>query len=433
MLSSVDEQSETVYQLSPSFRLAQSSARLNASVDYRLDAYYYDKQSDSNIFHNLDAQATTALDRDNLFLDVGASRSQVIRDPSEPVPFGNLPISSNRTDRDEYYLGPSFQYPLAANITASGSYRRAWIRYDETAPGFGLFSVRDFEQDSTQIGLDNYRRQRGVTWAVRYNAQETDYGLFDPWKYRQASVELGAWAGGGFRVFATGGKESAWDDPFDAGLEDEFWEAGFAKQGGDRFSAEFAAGERTFGSSRRASLNWAFRRGQTSLNYVEQPTTQGRDPLGALFPGGPNDFLDRPGAIERYITNRLQWSVGFELRRSSFTVRLFDEEREQRFRLDGLPLPDEEQTGVSVSASWQAGARTNLSFTAQRAEREFVLDNVRTYASASFRIDYGLGAKTDLSFVFSRATEESDEGAFGGDYDSNFMSLLLTRRFWTPR
>src|SRR5690606_17009289 len=182
------------------------------------------------------------------------------------------------------------------------------------------------------------------------------YGYFIPWEFRQASLELGTWIGEGLRVFATGGKESPWERPFDPDLEDNFWEAGFAKQAGERFSAEVAMGERTFGSSRRASLTMALPRGQTQLSYIQQPATLGRDPVSALLlAAGLNDFLSTPGRLERYVSNRLQWLLTYELSRSNVTFRVYDEEREERFRLDGLPLSDESQSGASISAGWEVG------------------------------------------------------------------------------
>src|SRR5690606_35617481 len=116
--------------------------------------------------------------------------------------------------------------------------------------------------------------------------------------------ELGGWVNRKLRVFTTAGKESAWDQPFDPALEDEFWEVGAAANSGGTFSAEFGAGERTFGSSRRGQLQIALRRGSTSLSYSEQPTTQERNPFrraGLLSPDDPDDYLSRAGTPERFI------------------------------------------------------------------------------------------------------------------------------------
>jgi uncharacterized protein (PEP-CTERM system associated) len=264
-LATAGKASETVFELTPSIAITQSSARLQTSLNYHLQAYYYRDRSDTEFYHGLDLSGQVALDPDRLFVGFGANRSQVIRDPSGPAVFGNLPISSNRTDRDDYYVGPNFAYPFGANATARGSVTRTWVRYADAAPSLEFYA-RDFESDTFQLSFDNYRKEQGLTWAARVIEQQTDYGLFNPWEFRQASLELGAWVGTGLRLFVMGGKESAWDNPFDSSLADDFWEAGISKQAGERFSAELATGNRTYGTSSRASLSMALQNGRMTLS-----------------------------------------------------------------------------------------------------------------------------------------------------------------------
>lgn len=429
------KQSDTIWSLTPSIALRQSSGRFQSSLDYQLQGYYYREHSDSEVFHRLDAQTRVALDEQNFFLDAGAAREQVVRDPSAPVPFGNIALSGNRTDRDDYYLGPSFQYPVGANMTVGGSYRRSWVRYDDVASsGPDLLYAQDYKRSLTQLSLDNHRQERGFAWAVRYSTQETDYEIVLPWEFRQASVELGVLTGDGFRFFATGGKESAWDQPFDPSLEDEFWEAGIAKQAGQRLSVELAAGDRTFGSSRRASLNLGLRRGRMTLSYDENPTTEGRDPYeGGLYGLEPDDLLSRPGLLERYIANRLRWNLSLELRRSTLSLSLYDESREERYSLTGVRLPDETQTGADVSLSFRPGARTQMGVGVRRGDREFEANDRRVYSSASFNMSYDLGARTYLELRIERSKDEPRGNTAPAGYRANLFSLYLTRRFWTPR
>jgi uncharacterized protein (PEP-CTERM system associated) len=190
-----------------------------------------------------------------------------------------------------------------------------------------------------------------------------------------------------------------------------------------------AAGERTFGSSRRATLAVTYRHGRTEATYAEEPTTQGRDSYGGLLlPTSFTDYLSRAGAVERYISKRMQWSTSYELNRTSLTVTAFDESREQRTRIDGLPLPDESQRGVSLSATRRLGARTDLDVGASRSRWEYAPGAERKLRSVSIGARHELGARTEVSLRYFRNSEDS-KGGSGFEYDADLISLLLTRTF----
>src|SRR5690606_7613901 len=216
---------------------------------------------------------------------------------------------------------------------------------------------------AASFSLDNYRRERGLTWALRYAWERTEYDLEVPWEYQRAMAELGFWVGSNTRLFASAGKESAWDAPLDPKLEDDLWEAGLWQRLGERLGAEFAAGERGFGNSWRGNLEFRFRRGSTTLSYSETPTTEGRIRIRRdAFDGieVPESVLVRPGGTERFIAESLAWTLNVELRRTNVALSLFDSDRVQRTEADGTPLPDESQRGASCSFGWQVGARTSL-------------------------------------------------------------------------
>ncbi|HUQ50747.1 MAG TPA: hypothetical protein VM692_00910, partial [Gammaproteobacteria bacterium] len=237
-----DPQAETVYEVVPSFRFEQESPRVSSSANYRVEGYRYSSLDADEVYNILYGRLRVEPDPDNFFLDLGASRDQAIRDLTAPIATSNLPISTNRMDRDEAYFGPSFTYPIGDNVTAGGQFRRTRVRYDEPETGFAF--ARDFDVDTTEFSLDNYQKELGFTWATRYSAEKTEYAFFPSYEYRQAAVEIGAWLGQRVRLFGTKGKESAWDTPFDPSLEDDFWEVGVATRDNDRFTAEVATGER---------------------------------------------------------------------------------------------------------------------------------------------------------------------------------------------
>jgi hypothetical protein len=435
-LSESDPQSELVLQILPSFTVTQDTGRLDADVAYSAEANYYDKLGEDSVYHSLDAALALALVPDNLFLNIGGGRSQAIADPEGPIPFGNLPITSNRIDRDDYYLGPSFQFAAGSNVIFSGDLRRTWVNYDDPGPGLvvGRF-LSDYETDTGAVNVDNYRRESGFSWALGYRYSRSDYGdEFVAFEYREERVELGYWIGQYTRIFTAGGRESPWDRPLEPSPEDSFWEAGFVRTIADgRMNLEIAAGERSFGSSRRALFSYTFSSGTTSLSYAETPTSDSRDSLGrggGVLPGDVEDFLDRPGSTARYISKLLRWNLTIAGPRTSVGLTLVDDNRENRTAADGSELPSEAQSGATVSLTRDLGARTDLVFTASQTRREFTVGATSDIKRVSLAANRQIGARSEVTLSIQRASQEDvGDVTTGYNYDSNLISILFSRSF----
>ncbi len=431
LVTTPDEVEETVYQVSPSLNLDYENQRINASVRYQFDWYDYSDLDSSNEYHRYDATLTGELVPDTLFLEIGASRSQSVVDPDALIPSGGLPISSNLADRDEYYISPKFQKTLGRSVTVLLNYRLAEVRHDDSDFEDTQF-IQDNTNESATFKIENYKKGEGLTWAAGYDWQETDYDQSLPWEHQKATVELGFWANGSTRIFASGGKESAWDDPIDRSLQDKFWEAGFSYKSGDKMSAEFAAGERSFGSSWRGKLNLSFQRGELVFSYAETPTTTGlnRYSRGNLLnPEEPNDFLTQLGRAERYISERGQASLTLKFRRTSLGFVAYDEVRTGRFRADGTALGDQTQQGVSLSFSWQLGVRTELAASGSINNRETESGNEQDFMTGAISVSYRIGSSIGLSLGYNYSEQDPTAGSSGRDYVANVASLFLTYSF----
>lgn len=418
-----DAESEKIYRLEPSFTLLHEAPRISTDIAYLLQAFRYHDLGETEVFHQYDASIRAALIPDNFFLEVGGSRTQTIRDPDQLIPQGNLPISNNRQDLDDYYVAPSFQYAFGRSVVTAGEYRQHWREYGDTDTQGNQTKEADFS-------IDNYRKERGLTWALRYNWQRTEYELEVPWEYQRATAELGFWVGTNTRLFTAAGKESAWDAPLDPNLEDELWEAGFAQQLGERLTAEFAAGERSFGSSWRGNLAFQFNRGDTAFSYSEKPTTEGRVRYWQDTPGEPDvpdDLLERPGGAKRFISKVLHWALNLDFRRSTLTFALFDDERTERMEADGTPLDDESQRGAVLNLSYRVGARTELKMRGSWIERELADSSTSEFVRASAGVNYRLGARTTLLLEYEYAEEDEESLLTTRDYAANMVTLLLTR------
>ena len=425
-LAVTDKQSATVYELIPSVTIAQQSSRVSSNAALRVEGYRYSESGGNEVYQILDGMVRIAPDPDNFFLDLGVGRDQSIRDPTAPVPSSNLPITANRVDRDHVSFGPVFKYPISSGVMVNGSLQRTAVRFAD--PDLGGFA-QDYDEDVTRLSFDNYRKEHGFTWATRYTGDKTDYMRFRPYEYRQAAVELGAWAGRTLRVFASGGKESAWDMPFDPSLADTFWELGVATRADKRIDAEIAAGERSFGSSRRVKLAVDFGRGKLQFDHTEEPTTEERNAFAVAFPTvGLQDLLTDPLNPERYISKLSRLSVSFKLSRANLSAGGFHQLREDRIRFDGTVLPDETQVGTFVVASRRFGAHTELALSVLRESRDLSGSESRDFTTSSVTVSHELSTRTKLSLDYRR---DEDEPRTGGTnrYTANVLSLLLTRTF----
>jgi hypothetical protein len=424
----VDPEPATVLLVSPGFTYTQDSAKLTADVAYQLEGYYYREREESKFYNLLDAELAFGLVPDRLFLDMGGGRSQAIIDPRGKIPFDNLPIIGNRVDRDDFYIGPSFQVPVGENVVMNGDLRRTWVRYADSLPTQS--GLEESVGDEGGLSVDNYRKGVGLSWAMRYFDENVDYGAsFTPYRYRQAYIQLGFWVNESTRLFVAGGGESPWDAPLESDLEDSFWEAGVARELGDKFQAEFAVGDRSFGSVVRGDFAYDFDRGSTAFSYNETPTTNANDSFsqgGLLDPDEPNDYLFRAGSGERYISKRLEWSLDLDWERYALALALFDESREDRAEVNGVPLGDERQSGADVNASWKLGSRTEVYVRAMHVDREFAGGEQSDIAAAAFGTRYRLGRNMLLSLELERR-EQTSLLTTALDYRADLISLVWTR------
>ena len=122
-------------------------------------------------------------------------------------------------------------------------------------------------------------------------------------------------------------------------------------------------------------------------------------------------------------------SLGFEFRRSSLGFTVYDKVREGRFSDDGTPIGDESQNGLSVSFSWQLGAKTELAASGAINSREFEDSGNQDFITGSLTATYQMGSSLGLSLGYDYSEQDPDAVSTGRDYVSNIVSLLLNYAF----
>lgn len=420
--------SEQVFHVEPMLRFWHESRRLNVDANYRFQSFWYKDLDDRSSFDQYNVDIEGAFVPDVLFLGVGADRIQSIADPAFNIPQGNLPISANRVDRDEYYAQPRLESTLGDFARLQAQYRYSHVEFER-----GQF--QSSVNQNALLSVDNYQRGRGASLAVNYEWFDTEYENGIPWRYSRAMLELGFWTSARLRLFGGAGYESPWDEPLNDSLEAKVWELGFAYEGGERFSAEFAAGDRSFGRTWRATVNVKANLGSMVFSYSEDPATQAlqrnREPDTRAEDISPSDDLTVPGATDRFIARRLNWLTTLELSKTTLTLNLFNVDRTDRTSATGVPLSDETFAGVILALGYELGSKTNVRLSASFSTREFApLDSSdqtdeRDITRLLAAVDYQLGARTTATLEYRYNEETPSSSSLIRGYEANSVGLYL--------
>ena len=446
-LETTNTRSSTVWRIEPTLRYERIGQSTEIRANYGLQVLYYPDFSDTRTFDQFAGSAIFKEWGDRLLVEIGADRRQLQTTTNAALPSGNLPISANRQDRDEFFVAPTLQLDLGRSTRMIANLRNSWVDFGGSDDFSDLSELEPFigaaaagrgngsEQRQADISIDNISAQVGLTYALRYSWQRADYdggrGVFE---YQNATLELGYYLTPASRLFGSFGLESAWDRPLDPALEDERWEVGVSLGSTDRFRFELAAGERTFGTSGRANLQWTYRLGSMQLSYRETPVSENEDVFSnPIFSSGlqADNLLARPDQPERFVSKRLEWTTLFQSPKTTAGITVFLGERTDRRTLFGVPLSDDDSRGIKVDLERRLGARTSLKLFVSAGNRELREGGSSDLLNSNLTIGYRLGARTTLSMAYDYNDEDSDSANLDvRDYIENRVSLSLRRDFF---
>lgn len=419
------EESESVYSISPTFTASTASDRVTADIRYRPEALFYENNSSADdIYHVVDAIADATLVKDLLYIGFDAAKFQSSESPDGQFLTSNIPISGNRLDSTTWGFSPRLQRRLGqADLLVTTRYQN--VSYDRK-------EFLDSDEKSAGLSVDNFSVGSGVSWALRYEYTRMDFGAMAlPWEYQQASAELGYWVSDSLRVFVSGGVETPFDEFYVADMSDSFWESGFEYNPNERLNLVLAAGERGFGTSARGSFTYRMRRGGITISYIEDPSTQNevrgsRRPLQTS--DNLDDFLSRPGVNNQFIRKRAELIGDIDLAKTSVSLRVFSEKREDVFSLDGIRQQKESFEGAALRLSWQLGAKLGLGLSADIAKRDGASSLGEDLTRTSLDISYRMSRRFSLIARALRTVEDGNQTTFAG-YTENQYHLTLRAEF----
>lgn len=104
-----DEASDFVTEIDPEISIQAYSRRGYVNFDYRMqNLFYANNNSENTTNHELEADASSELYKNLLFLDLTASYRQVLISPEGRGGFNNLSITNDRTNEGDFTISPYF-------------------------------------------------------------------------------------------------------------------------------------------------------------------------------------------------------------------------------------------------------------------------------------------------------------------------------------
>jgi uncharacterized protein (PEP-CTERM system associated) len=262
------EQSDYVTELTPKLLIKGTSRRLNASLDYEVQNFAYDKTSGKvATSQHLDANATAELSRDLLFCDAKANIGQQSVSPFGPYATSNLNITNNLAEVRTVSVSPYFKHKFGSTLDSELRFTTSEVTSDAT----GYLSSH---ADSALLNIASGEAFHTLPWGLQYNYQKTSYrDGSTPFTSRSGSANVRYPVTARFSLTATAGHESNSYLSTGPSPSGPFWTGGFAWNPTERTSLSATAGHRFFGTTHSFDLKLRSRTTVWTVNYNEDITT----------------------------------------------------------------------------------------------------------------------------------------------------------------
>ncbi|MFP4162282.1 MAG: TIGR03016 family PEP-CTERM system-associated outer membrane protein [Ectothiorhodospira sp.] len=428
-----EAESESVSQVNAGLTARRAGGRTDLDLGYNLRGMaYWDDDGRNRVDHQFQADSTTEVLRERLFLDASASYDQRILDAREGLGQDPITAGDNQTDVARYRVSPYGRRAFGRFATGEVRYSREGVDYAET----GADSA-DNTSDRLQASLDSGPLFTTLGWGISYSRDETDYDDGSAVTLESLEGLLRLNLSPRLSLYAAGGEErnDFEQDPGRASPDDTFWRTGFDWAPTQRTSLGAFYGERFFGETYGLDLSHRSRFADWSLSYSESvDTLSGYERVDLLEGPQTDDFfvIVDPETLtlemwelvpDVYISKRLNIGASGERRRLSWSVNALRDER--TFETD---RGDERIQGVRFNLGLQAASRTQLRASGGWQQSEYASDG-----REDDLLTFGLGVTRQLGPQTSAALDlrrqERDSSEADGDTEENRLTASLTATF----
>lgn len=423
LAAEAQRESEWITELKPGFLLEADGRRVQAQLDYNLQALWYaDNSQLDDVYHQLNGTADLVILPEMLFLDTFARFDQQSVDAGGRVAYSNLFETGNRTDTLVFGASPY-------HVGRWGDWGESLLRYDYQAVRYsntdqGVPPPEDSDSDTVSASLGSPTSARGFSWRTSGSYTRTEFDAADEFEYARVALDLGVPVGLRTRLTGTVGQESdVAEDSTRGGLDSSFWYVGFAWSPSELQSVEALVGERFFGTA--WEVHWRRRgsRGELGLDYTEEPNTSS----GVL--GDETIFQPdlRPGGVATldsrvFLQKRLAANASYEFTRSVLLARVYSDRREYQDVAGGR----ESSYGATLAYDWEAAVRTRIGITLDFERRDFESDRTDDFGEASVRLTRQMTRTVSGVIRASHFRRDSDAG---DDYRVNQVSIGVEATF----
>ncbi|MGH8495258.1 MAG: TIGR03016 family PEP-CTERM system-associated outer membrane protein [Gammaproteobacteria bacterium] len=417
------EEEEYFTQAILAFSAAEESNRLRADIDYQMQNLFAVRDSDRNAtFHQLDAVARGRVYGDSLFIDANATYDQQLIDPDRATNVNNLFENSNLTDVGTLVVSPNYVRTVGRS-ELDLRYSKGLVEFDENQ--FDDQTLQDARIDELEASIGTEDEDARNSWRLRYDYQRTEFEMSPEFEFEEAAGEIAVGLTDYLSVVGIGGLESDLEeDTTSAGLDAEFWEAGFRLKGA-RNELELRYGRRFFGDSQFARYAYRGRRLGASMSYRESPTTAASLLAATPFQPTSNPVeRDVDGGSELtdevFVSKDFNAELTYKANRTEFGLNLFD------YRSDFIEAMNSGETrGVAFEAVRAIAPRTSVGLgVSWRRNIAREGDDDQEDYGVSGGLFRQLGARTTGSIEIAHFRREPNT-----EYRANWIILQFTRRF----
>jgi uncharacterized protein (PEP-CTERM system associated) len=168
-LTSTDQQSGLISQLSPGVRIDARTARLRMFLDYQLNAIAYSTGGNSNQVQNaLNAFGTLEAVDNWLFLDFGGQMSQQVINQFGQQSSSNVFNTGNTTETSTFFLSPY----IRGQLGGSADY---FLRYNTSVTNSQDSTLSDVTISQWLGQIKGNTTFQNLNWAIDGSQQNTDY------------------------------------------------------------------------------------------------------------------------------------------------------------------------------------------------------------------------------------------------------------------
>jgi uncharacterized protein (PEP-CTERM system associated) len=467
--------SDWITEISPRITMSRNGARIKANVDYSLQGLLYANDSDQNdLRHNLNGRVNAELAKELFFLDATARISHQLLSLADAGGLGDPVGIGNTTAVGSYSLSPYLKHRFGSAATVEA-------RLTQDGVFIGDSAVSDTNSTRYQLSAVSGNYFPPLSWSANYTKSDTrnsgtstsDSGSESASanaRYRlsrkfgllaQASMEKNDFAGAstttnirdyssyGFGAFYTPSRRVSMDVLFNDSDNGSFVSGSLTLNPTLRTSITASTSERAYGRTHSLNLAHRTRKSNWSLRYSDDLTTSQQQfinflgnadaytcPSGKLYQqvGAPppvgctydgiTSFFSQNQVNQTYLAKNLIGSVSYTLRRNTFNLSLYNNEREYQ-----STTGNDRTRGLQASWSLRPAAHTTftLSGGVSRNEisgppsREDDLWNLSLITTHQFQ------PKVSGSVEVRHQERKSNQAA--GDYAENSVAARLNMSF----